>query len=189
MAGRHGPPSQTTFYLSLATAALRGLLVVAALALGFFVLSKAFPSGDGAPTGTPGGQPVTFSPPVSPSPVESPTRQVPEPLDPSDITIQVLNGTEVSGLAADTAELLEAEGYDIQTISDAPSAYTQTTLFHTRKRRADAEVMRQAFFPTAALEIAEEDVKVDITVILGSDYAESAGAGESPGATPETTPT
>lgn len=180
MAGRHGPPSQTTFYLSLATAALRGLLVVAALALGFFVLSKAFPSGDGAPTTTPGATDPT-SPPVSPSPTGSPTRDVPQPLDPSEIEVQVLNGTEVSGLAADTAELLEAEGYNVGTIGDAETAYDQTTIFHLRKRKVDAQVLQQVFFSTAVLEIAEDDTKVDITVTLGSDYAESAGNGETPG--------
>ena len=40
MAGRHEPPSRTSFYLSVATAALRAVLVVAALALGVFILSK-----------------------------------------------------------------------------------------------------------------------------------------------------
>lgn len=183
MAGRHGPPSQTSFYLSLATAALRGLLVVAALALGFFVLSKAFPTGSQPSTTTPGEDVITTSAPVSPSPVESPTRQRREPLDPSQIELQVLNGTDVAGLAADTAEILEAEGYDIGTISDAETSYETTTIFHLRRRRVDAQVLQQAFFPTAVLEIAEEDTRVDLTVILGSDYAATA-TGESPEATP-----
>lgn len=190
MAGRHGPPSQTTFYLSLATAALRGLLVVAALALGFFVLSKAFPSGDAAaPTGTPGGAPPPVAPAVAPSPSEVPTRDVPEPLDPSEIELQVLNGTDVAGLAADTAEMLEAEGYNIGTISDAETSYDTTTIFHLRKRRVDAQVLQQAFFPTAVLEIAEEDTQVDITVILGADYADAGATDEATEETPGETPT
>jgi hypothetical protein len=186
LAGRHGPPSQTTFYLSLATAALRGLLVVAALALGFFVLSKAFPTGETAPTGTPGEQPTLTTPATSPPVTESPTREAPEPLDPSEIKVQVLNGTEVSGLASDTAEILEQAGYDISTVDDAPDAYDTTTIFHVPKRRVDAQVLRDAYFQTAVLEIAtsEEDTKVDITVILGTDYAETAGE-----ATPTETPT
>ncbi|MGH2692784.1 MAG: LytR C-terminal domain-containing protein [Actinomycetota bacterium] len=171
----------------MATAALRGLLVVAALALGFFVLSKAFTSGGGTPTTTPGGVPASLSPSVSPSVVESPTRAVPEPLDPSEIKVQVLNGTETAGLAADTAEILEQAEYDIVTVDDAESAYDTTTVFYVPKRRIDAQVLRDAFFPTAVLEVAEEDSKVDITVILGTDYLESAGTG--PGETPEETPT
>jgi hypothetical protein len=172
----------------LATAALRGLLVVAALALGFFVLSKAFPSGGESPATPTGADPTTLAP-VSPSPVDSPTREVPEPLDPSEVEIQVLNGTEVSGLASDTADTLEAAGYQISTVGDAETAYDTTTIFHLRKRKADAQVLQQAFFPSAVLEIAEEDTKVDMTVILGSDYAESSGTGESPAETPTETPT
>jgi hypothetical protein len=164
----------------LATAALRGLLVVAALALGFFVLSKAFPTGESAPTGTPGGQPTVTTPATSPPVTESPIREAPEPRDPSEIKVQVLNGTEVSGLASDTADILEEAGYDITTVDDAPDAYEQTTIFHVPKRRVDAQVLRDAYFQTAALEIAtsEEDTRVDITVIIGADYAETAGGEE-----------
>lgn len=172
MAGRHGPPSQTTFYLSLATAALRGLLVVAALALGFFVLSKAFPTGGTAEPVTPTG-PVVTTPPTSPSPATSPTRRVPQLLDPSQVSVQVLNGTNVSGLAAETADLLEQAGYDIRTIDDAPTSYDVTTIHYVPKRKADAEALAQAFFPTAVLEIAEDDLKVDVTVNIGEDYAET----------------
>jgi hypothetical protein len=50
-------------------------------------------------------------------------------------------------------------------------------------------VLQQAFFPTALLEIAEDDTKVDMTVILGSDYAESSGTEETPADTPTETPT
>lgn len=185
MAGRHGPPSQTTFYLSLATAALRGLLVAAALALGFFVLSKAFPTGDAVSTSTPGGQPpTTISPLPTEQPTDLPTRNVPEPKDPSDITVQVLNGTDVSGLASDTAAILEEEGgYQISTIADAATSYEVTTIFHVPKRKVDAQLLRDAFFPGAVLEIAEDDVKVDITVNVGADYA--ATLDEGGGNTPE----
>ncbi len=187
MAGRHGPPSQTTFYLSLATAALRGLLVVGALALGFLVLSKAFPSGETAPaTTTPGEQQETLTiSPTSPAPTEQPTRSQPTPLDPSEITLQVLNGTDVSGLAASTAETLEQEGYQISTIADAETTYEVTTLFHKPKRKADAQLLRDAFFPGAVLEVADESVKVDITVNIGADYAASAEGGGDPAESPD----
>ena len=183
MAGRHEPPSQTTFYLSLATAALRGLLVVAALALGLFVLSKAFPSGDTPPTTTPGGQEtLTTASPISPLPTDQPTREVPEPKDPSEITLQVLNGTDVSGLASDTAQLLEDQGYQISTIADAQTSYEVTTLFHKPKAKADAQFLADAIFPGALLEVAGDDIKVDITVNIGADYAASLEEG---GAAPE----
>lgn len=188
MAGRHGPPSQTTFYLSLATAALRGLLVVAALALGFFVLSKAFPSGSDT-TAQPGGGVVNTTPPTtSPSVVDSPTRDVPQPLPAEDVRVQVQNGTEVSGLAGDTAEILEQAGYDIVTVNDAEAPYEQTTIFHVPKRKVDAQVIQGQFFPTAVLEVADADVKVDITVIIGSDYVDAQESGGGGGDSTEESP-
>lgn len=186
MAGRHEPPSQTTFYLSLATAALRGLLVVGALALGFLVLSKAFPSGDGAPVTTPGEQQETLTTlPTPPPETETPGRTPPSPLDASEITIQVLNGTDVSGLASDTAELLEEAGYQISTIADAETSYDVTTIFHKPKRKVEAQILQGGFFPTATLEVADEDVKVDITVNVGADYAATQDSGASPAESPD----
>jgi hypothetical protein len=165
----------------LATAALRGLLVAAAIVLGLFVLSKAFPSGDSPPTTTPGEQQetLTTAAPVSPSPSDKPTRAVPETKDPSEITLQVLNGTDVSGLASDTAQLLEEAGYQISTIADAETSYDVTTLFHVPKRKADAQLLAEAFFPGAVLEVAEDDIKVDITVNIGADYAATLEEGGS----------
>ncbi len=180
MAGRHEPPSQATFYLWLATAALRGLLVVAAIALGFFVLSKAFTTGGETEPVTPAvDTPVTTPPAMSPSPATSPQRNVPQPSDPADVSVQVLNGTNVSGLAADTAEILTGEGYDVGTIADAPRSYDVTTIHHKPRARVDAQFLRDQFFPGALLEVAEQDLPVDITVNLGADYAERATEEES----------
>ena len=163
----------------MATAALRGLLVVAALALGFFVLSKAFPTGDQAQPVTPVDTPLTSPPVTSPSPATSPPRNVPQPSDPADVSVQVLNGTNVSGLAAETAEILEQAGYDISTIDDAPTSYDVTTIHHRPRARVDAQTLAAQFFPTAVLEVAADDVKVDITVNIGADYAETAAEEES----------
>ena len=164
----------------MATAALRGLLVVAAIALGLLVLSKAFLPGDSVPPTTPVEQDTTLTTaPTSPATTAAPPiRTQPSPLDPSEIKLQVLNGTEVSGLAGDTAELLEDAGYDIQAIGDAETSYEITTLFHKPKRKADAELLKLQFFPGAELQIADDDVKVDITVNIGADYA----AGQEEGA-------
>ena len=179
MAGRHGPPSQTTFYLSLATAALRGLLVVAALALGLLVLSKAFLPGDSAAPTTPVDEETTLTAaPTSPATTAPPIRSQPSPLDPSEISVQVLNGTEVSGLAGDTADLLEESGYEILAIADAETSYEVTTLFHKPKRKADAELLKSQFFAGAELQVADDDVKADITVNIGADYAAAQGEGE-----------
>jgi hypothetical protein len=179
LAGRHEPSSGGSFYLSLATAALRAILVIAALALGIFVLSRAFPSGEEAAPVTPGGAPTT-APPTGTSPApDATTPEAPPTHQPSEISIQVLNGTDAAGLGQDTAELLEDEGYDVPTIGDAQNKpYEVTEIFFKRRFEADAAVLRDRFFPGAELHNTAPDAAVAITVILGLDYAQ--GQGESP---------
>jgi hypothetical protein len=172
LAGKHEPSSGGSFYLSLATAALRFVLVVAALALGVFVLSKAFPT-DGAAS------PIGPSQPSSPAATEttSPPEVTTEPEEqvthePSEIRLQVLNGTDVAGLASDAAEVLEADGYDVATVDDAPSKpYAVTEIFFKRAFEADAGVLRDQYFQGAELQDTAPDAQVSITVILGEDYA------------------
>lgn len=184
MAGRHEPSSGSTFYLSLATAALRAGLVVAALVLGVFVLSKAFPSSGGdLPTTTPGGGTVTESPTAAPTETGTEVTESPrarETHDPSEVELQVLNATDTSGLAEDTANLLEEAGYQIRTFTNADTDPGQTTLFYRRGFRADAKALVEQYFPTGTLEEADPDLPVDISIVLSSDYG-----GASP--TPEQT--
>lgn len=174
MAGRHEPSSGGSFYLSVATAALRAALVIAAFALGIFVLSKAFPgSGEAAPITRQGGT----SPSVQPT-ASSPGTQVttePQPAethDPSEVTVQILNGTDVAGLADDTATLLEDEGYDVPTIGNAQQDYDSTQIFYRPKFQADAEALQDRFFTTGKLSKGAPNANADITIVLEDDYAE-----------------
>lgn len=177
MAGKHEPSSGGSFYLSLATAALRFVLVIAALALGVFVLSRAFPSGDEA-------APITPTQPVSPAATETtpPPEVTTEPEapathEPSEIALQVLNGTDIGGLAADAAEILETDGYDVQTVDDAQSKpYEVTEIFFKRAFEADATILRDQYFPGAELQDTAPDAQISITIILGEDYAAEQGA-------------
>jgi hypothetical protein len=176
LAGRHEPKATGSFYLSLATAALRGALVVAAVVLGVFVLSRAFPStGEDTPPVAPAETPTSEAPQEEPggggmgSP---PAEQEPEePPPPEDVTLQVLNGTDVDGLAAEAADMLEAEGYQIDNIDNANQSYEVTTLFFHPKSEAAATALQTDFFPDAQLEEGARDLAVDVSVILGADYA------------------
>jgi LytR cell envelope-related transcriptional attenuator len=179
LAGRHEPSSPGSFYLSVATAALRAALVLAAVILGVFVLSKAFPTGGQAAPVVPE-EPVTTPSPTTPPATEDQGGGggggggAQEQHDPSDIRIQILNGTDVSGLAADTEVMLEEEGYRVPTVADAANKPVErTTIAFKRAFRADAEALRDRFFPDAQLETAAPDADADITVTLGVDYAES----------------
>ncbi len=177
MAGKHEPSSGGSFYLSLATAALRFVLVVAALALGVFVLSKAFPTGDQAAPVTPSQPTSPTAAETTPPPEETTEAQAPATHEPGEIRLQVLNGTDVGGLAADAAEVLEADGYDVATVDDAQSKpYEVTEIFFKRDFEADAEALRDRYFPDAELQDTAPDAQVSITIILGEDYAVAQGA-------------
>jgi LytR cell envelope-related transcriptional attenuator len=185
LAGRHEPGGGGSFYLSLATAALRAVLVLAAVILGVFVLSKAFPSdGQTAAPVTPDQTEPTQSPATTPTPTEDQGGGggggggggAPEPLDPAEVQMQILNGTDVSGLAADTQVVLEGEGYEVVTVGDAQNKPVERTIITFGRRfRGNAEELQTQFFPDADLQVAAPDADADITVTLGVDYAEAQG--------------
>lgn len=150
--------------------------MVAAFALGIFVLSRAFPTGgEGAPV-----TPSETTPPAgatSPAPEVATESPAPTTREPSEIRVQVLNGTDVQGLADDTAGLLEDEGYDVREIADAQNKpYEITEIFFKRGFEADAQALADTYFPGAELKDTAPDAPVSITVILGLDYAEQQGA-------------
>lgn len=184
MGGRHEPPTRSSFYVSLlvkmSTAALRGILVVAAVALGVFVIVKAFPTGsssapiqDEAPAGDDGTTETT--PPDDGQQDSPPAQGNGEPVV-EGITVQVLNGTDVSGLAETTKDRVEALGYADVLFADAVRDQEQTSVNYTRDAQADAEFLQQELFPRAELiPVAAGAAEFDITVILGADYADEAG--------------
>jgi hypothetical protein len=183
LAGRHEPGSRGSFYFSLATAALRAVLVLAAVVLGVFVLSKAFPTGGEASVPvTPDEMATTPAPTTPPADGEETGGggggggQL-ETHDPADIRVQVLNDTDVSGLAADTAALLEDEGYQVPTVDDYQGSVEQTTIFFRPPFRLDAQALRDSTFTTAQLEEADPDLRgVDLTVVLAEDYVDTLEA-------------
>jgi hypothetical protein len=178
LTGKHEPPSTTTFYVSLATATLRAALVVGALVVGLFVLSRAFPQEQTPTPQATGGAPTT--PPTETTP---PTDEgtTPPPNQPSPdvqgVRLAVLNGTTETGLAASTAERLKDLGYrvDEDDIGDAAAKpYEVTTLFFRNDSRLEARHLRDTVFKGAKLERATDQLNPDvrITVVVGVDWAE-----------------
>jgi hypothetical protein len=176
---KHEPSSSSSFFVSLATATLRGILVVAAVILGVFVLSRAFPTGETATV--PQGPTVTpeTEEPQTPAGTESPTTQPTETTECPDARdvppVQVLNGTNVTGLAATAAERLRNLGYKVPdaAISNAPTSDYQTTVVQSLgPQQVAAECLVQEEFRGADEERAEAGAEYDITVILGQDFAD-----------------
>jgi hypothetical protein len=181
MGAKHEPSSSSSFFVSLATATLRGVLVVAAVILGVFVLSRAFPTGQ-APTVPQATESPATEEPQTPEGTGSPTTQPTEATECPEARdvppVQVLNGTNVTGLAATAAERLKSLGYKVPdaAISNAPTSDYETTVLQSmRPQELAAECLAQEEFRGAELEPAEAGEEYDITVILGQDYADRQG--------------
>lgn len=178
MSGRHGPSTNRSFYLSLATSTLRFAIVIALVVGGVVLINQAFPDGGASPLPSASGGSPPASPSSGVSPKETPkTKPTPVVVG---VKIGVFNGAGVTGLAGDTANLLQRKyGYDPVQVADAPSQVSQTTLyFRTATDKVEAQEMARVFFRGLDVKIAKlqsgTDVQKDVqvAVYLGTDYAQ-----------------
>ncbi len=180
MSGRHEPPSDRSFYFSLATSTLRFALIVALVVGGVVLIDQAFPKGGTAapPPGASGSS--------SPSPSASPSASPPGTPSPQIIGVRigVFNGTGVTGLAAATASQVEKRyGYVSAQIADAPTLVAVTTLYYRNaQNRVEAEALAANFFPDLEVKISRlpgsatnVEKKVQVAIYLGKDYASAQG--------------
>jgi hypothetical protein len=184
--GRHQPPTNRSFYLSVAASTLRFALIIALVVGGIVLINQAFPEATDDGTGAiPDGGPVVTESPSSPSPTPDET---PSPTPSPTVTgtrIAVFNGAGVSGLAADTqAQLIEEFGYEVaQEATDAPAPVPVTTIFYRADEdRIEAEHLANVFFRrlddvrVARLDdSADIDRRVQVAIYLGNDYATLVG--------------
>ncbi|MEW6058660.1 MAG: LytR C-terminal domain-containing protein [Actinomycetota bacterium] len=176
--GAHEPPTNRSFYFSLATSTLRFAIIVALVVGGALLINQAF-QGE-SPSQPDGGLvPTTSSTPsATPSPSGQPSPQI------AGVRIAVFNGTQVTGLASGTADALERlYNYQIaQTPADAPSPVAQTTVyFRAPEDKVEAQALVNNFFkdledvkiaklPASATNVEAE---VQVAIYLGNDYAAS----------------
>ncbi|HEY7661212.1 MAG TPA: LytR C-terminal domain-containing protein [Actinomycetota bacterium] len=182
--GAHEPPTNRSFYLSLAASTLRFVIIIALVVGGIVVIDQAFPAPSaGSDTESPldGGTPPVSETP-SPTPTQETGSQEPE-ASPTIVgtRIAVFNGAGVSGLAGETQILLVDEyGYvAAQDPADAPAPVPITTIYYRAKKdRVEAEFLAQDFFRRLDVEIlrlepgiGEIDRSVQLAIYLGTDYA------------------
>jgi hypothetical protein len=183
--GRHEPPTNRSFYLSVAASTLRFAIIVALVVGGVVVINQAFPeSTGGADTGAlpdDGGIEVTESPSPSPSETEPPEDTgTPSPVV-TGVVIVVLNAAGVDGLAGDTTTtLVEEYGYEAMEPGTAPSLQSNTTIYYAkRKDKIEAEYLANDFFRrieetvrVAPLPDDQDlDESVQLAIYIGTDYA------------------
>lgn len=175
MGGKHEPPTHRTFYISLATSTVRAVILAVAVVLGVVGITRAFPEGGDSPITLPpaGAGDVTPSPtvtiPTSPSPTASPRA-------PRNVSVLVLNGAGVTGLAADVTTILQDAGYDTL-VPDDGARRPQTVVFFQAGSQVEAEVLADGFFQGARVRPATQAAATDadITVILGEDGPAPSG--------------
>jgi len=188
----HQPPTNRSFYLSLAASTLRFAIIVALVIGGIVVIDQAFStssSGDGGgdgggatvpPTGGTFGSTGTATTGPTGETATDGTRPEPSPTV-VGVRIAVFNGAGVSGLAGDTQARLEELGYiATQDPADAPTPYPVTTIYYNApKDRVEADYLANSFFKKLdGVEVvrlepdtADIDPSTQVAIFLGNDYA------------------
>lgn len=143
------------------------LLIIALAGGGYFFYQNMNKSADEAEA-TPSESPFVVM--ASPAPSPSPVSLAPE-IDRSEWTLEVLNGTGQSGLAADVKTKLEDMGYTVSKIGNA--AETDTTKILVNKKMADQqdtllEDLKDEFNVDEAGVLT--DSSASARIIIGKDY-------------------
>jgi len=110
------------------------------------------------------------------------TREIEDHLIERSLTVEVLNGTAVNGLAGRTADMLRSFGYDVISVGNADNSdYDSTVIIHRTGDQylvnAFAEVIRCANIRRETPVEPEDDImnlnteyKADITLLIGRNF-------------------
>jgi hypothetical protein len=119
-----------------------------------------------APPTTTTRAPTTTAPPT--------TKRTTEPtLRPAGgVTVQVLNGVWVTGLARRVAAQVRTAGYDVVAAKTALGSYSVSRVYYTGGHQADAEAFKKRFPAFAVVEPAPANLsrRVALHVVIGKDY-------------------
>jgi len=93
------------------------------------------------------------------------------------IGVEILNGTEINGLASRTSQLYQSFGYEVVRVGNAEETYEKTLIIDkignqaAAKRLADVIRCRNITLQPAAADFGDElDLNADIVIILGKDF-------------------
>lgn len=99
------------------------------------------------------------------------------PIDPADVQVAVLNGTDVNGLAARAADELRAKEFAVAGIGDADNhSYAKTVVFFTEGNEEKARFLAGGY--SADVKAMPKSIVVDaqVAIVMGTDYAEGKAA-------------
>ena len=119
-----------------------------------------------APTTTTS-RPTTSGPTTTAPATESTLRSA------SGVSVQVLNGVFVTGLARRVATRVRAAGYDVVAANTAFGNYSVSRIYYTGGHRADAEAFRDRFPDFQQIEPAPANLsrQVALHVVIGKNYS------------------
>ena len=109
---------------------------------------------------------TTTAPPTTKRATESTLRPA------AGVTVQVLNGVWVTGLAHRVAGQVRTAGYDVVAAKTALGSYSVSRVYYTGDHRADAEAFKDRFPAFAVVEPAPPNLsrRVALHVVIGKDY-------------------
>jgi hypothetical protein len=125
--------------------------------------SAAATTATGAPTTT---TPATTAPPTTKRTTEPTLRPA------SGVSVQVLNGVWVAGLATRVAGQVRTAGYEVVAAKTALGSYSVSRIYYTGGHRADAEAFKDRFPAFQVIEPAPPNLsrRVAMHVVIGKDY-------------------
>jgi polyisoprenyl-teichoic acid--peptidoglycan teichoic acid transferase len=88
---------------------------------------------------------------------------------PASISVEVLNGAGVTGLAARTADRLKQAGFTVTNVADAPQPQAQTTIIARANARSVADQMASAVGLPASRVTTGNPSNADVQITLGAD--------------------
>jgi hypothetical protein len=88
------------------------------------------------------------------------------------VTVQVLNGVWVAGLAHRVAAQVRTAGYEVVATNTALGSYSASRVYYTAGHQADAEAFRDRFPAFSRVEPAPANLsdRVALHAVIGEDY-------------------
>jgi hypothetical protein len=119
-----------------------------------------------APTTTTRAPTTTAAPPTTKRTTKTTLRPA------AGVTVQVLNGVWVDGLAHRVAAQVRTAGYDVVAAKTALGSYSVSRIYYTGDHRADAEAFKDRFPAFAVVEPAPANLsrRVALHVVIGKNY-------------------
>ena len=105
--------------------------------------------------------------------VSQSTGQEPFSEDELTVSLEVLNGTNVGGLARRAANVFQSYGYDVISVANADNAEYERTVVLDRKGKLEvAQRVANLIRCRRVYSRLEEtiDMSIDVTIILGADF-------------------